>query len=139
MKKIALILSVILLSTSYTSYADIQSPPGNYDNRTRKLSRGLGNLLYGITELPSYWRRTVEREGSTAAASWGLVNGAKRSVVRMGFGLYEVVTFPFPTYKDSFRNPLPIKEKWDAHHGYHDFPRELGFQSAHDYVRSTAY
>lgn len=139
MKKIALILSLILLSSSYTSFADIQSPPGARDNRVRKLSRGLGNLVYGIVELPGYWRRSNVREGSTVAASHGIVNGATRSVIRMGFGLYEVVTFPFPTYKDGFKSPLPIKEKWDAHHGYSDYPRELGFQSAYDYVRSQPY
>ena len=75
----------------------------------------------------------------TFAASHGLVKGAKRSIVRMGFGLYEIVTFPFPTYKDGFKSPLPIKEKWDVVHGYHDFPRELGFQSVYDYVRSQPY
>ncbi len=139
MKKIALILALVLLSSSYTSFADIQSPPGGNDNRTRKLSRGLSNLVYGITELPSSWRRSNVRSGSTVAASHGLVNGAKRSVVRMGFGFYEVITFPFATHKDGFSNPLPIKEKWDSHHGYSDYPRELGFQSVYDYVRSQPY
>lgn len=139
MKKIALILSLVLLSSSYTSFADIQSPPGARDNRVRKLSRGFSNLVYGVVEIPSFWRRTLEREGSTVAAGHGLINGTKRSVVRMGFGLYEVVTFPFATYKDGFKNPLPKKEKWDAYHGYSDYPRELGFQSANDYVRSQPY
>ena len=37
------------------------------------------------------------------------------------------------------RVPLPKKEKWDVNHGYSDFPRELGFQSVHDYVRSQPY
>ena len=139
MKKIAFILAFVLMSSSIAVYADIQSPPGGRDNRTRKLGRGLGNLLYGITELPGTWRKTNLREGSTVAASHGLVKGAKRSIVRMGFGLYEIVTFPFPTYKDGFKSPLPIKEKWDVVHGYHDFPRELGFQSVYDYVRSQPY
>ena len=33
--------------------ADIQSPPGGKHNRIRKLSRGVGNVLYGINELPT--------------------------------------------------------------------------------------
>ena len=138
MKKLALILTLVLSTTTFSSFADIQSPPG-YAGRTLKLGRGLGNLVYGITELPVTWNRTRLRSGSTVAASYGIVDGAKRSVVRMGFGLYEVVTFPFPTYKDGYRSPLPKKEKWDVNHGYSDFPRELGFQSVHDYVRSQPY
>ena len=57
----------------------------------------------------------------------------------MGFGLYEIITFPFATYKGGFKSPLPVKEKWDVNHGYADYPRELGFQSVHDYVRSQPY
>ena len=139
MKKIALILSLVFLTTSIPSHADIQSPPGGKDNRVRKLSRGLANIVYGITELPGTWRKNNFREGSTVAASHGIVKGAKRSVVRMAFGLYEVVTFPFPTYKDGYLAPFPSKEKWDVNHGYADYPRELGFQSVHDYVRSQPY
>ena len=138
MKKLALILTLVLSTTTFSSFADIQSPPG-YAGRTLKLGRGLGNLVYGITELPVTWNRTRLRSGSTVAASYGIVAGAKRSVVRMGFGLYEIVTFPFPTYKAGYHSPLPKKEKWDVNHGYSDFPRELGFQSVHDYVRSQPY
>ena len=138
MKKLAIILTFVFV-TSSLSYADIQSPPGDRDNRVRKLSRGLSNMIYGITELPGTWRNNNKREGSTIAAGHGLVEGAKRSVVRMGFGLYEVVTFPVPTYKDGYKSPLPKKAKWDANHGYSDYPKELGFQSVYDYVRTQPY
>ena len=139
MKKIALILSLVFLTTSFSTFADIQSPPGGFDGRTRKLGRGLGNLLYGIVELPGTWNKTRLRSGSTVAASYGIVNGAKRSIVRMGYGLYEVVTFPFATYKGGFHSPLPVKDRWDSNHGYSDFPKELGFQSVYDYVRTQPY
>jgi len=139
MKKIVLLLTFVFMTSSLSTFADIQSPPGALDNRTRKLSRGLSNLIYGIVELPGTWNKTRLREGSTVGAGHGLVKGAKRSVVRMGFGLYEVVTFPFATYKDGFKSPLPVKEKWDVNHGYADYPRELGFQSVHEYVRSQPY
>ena len=139
MKKIALILTLVFMATSFSAFADIQSPPESRDNRTRKLSRGLSNLIYGIAELPGTWNKTRLRGGSTTGASHGIVKGAKRSIVRMGFGLYEIVTFPFPTYKDGFKSPLPKKERWDVNHGYSDYPRELGFQSVHDYVRSQPY
>ncbi|MFT4549336.1 MAG: putative exosortase-associated protein (TIGR04073 family) [Verrucomicrobiales bacterium] len=139
MKKLALILTFVLATTSFTAFADIQSPPGSRDNRVRKLSRGLSNMIYGITELPASWRKSNMREGSTVAAGHGIVNGAKRSVVRMGFGLYEVVTFPFATYKDGFKSPIPKKLKWDVNHGYSDYPSELGFQSVYDYGRTQPY
>jgi putative exosortase-associated protein (TIGR04073 family) len=139
MKKLALILTFVFATTTLSVYADIQSPPGGRDNRVRKLSRGLSNMIYGIVELPATWDKTRLREGSTVAAGHGIVSGAKRSVVRMGFGLYEVITFPFATYKGGFSSPLPKKEKWDVNHGYHDFPRELGFQSVYEYTRSQPY
>jgi len=137
MKKIALLFAFALFASS--AYADIQSPPGGRDNRISKLSRGLSNIVYGVVEVPGTWNKTRLRGGSTQGASLGLVTGAKRSIVRMGFGLYEVVTFPFPTYKDGYKSPLPKKEKWDVNHGYSAYPRELGFQSVNEYVRSQPY
>jgi hypothetical protein len=34
-----------------TAFADIQQPPGSDYGPTRKLGRGLGNVLFGPTEL----------------------------------------------------------------------------------------
>lgn len=41
-----------LLTASF-ALADIQQPPSSEWGPTRKLGRGLGNICYGITELPT--------------------------------------------------------------------------------------
>lgn len=136
MKKIVLIL--LTFSIVSTGLADIQSPPGAKYNRMRKLSRAVANIVYGFNEIPATWRRTNDSEGSSVGASHGLLNGGKRSIVRLGFGVYEFLTFPFPTYKDSYRAPGK-KIWWDLNHGYSEFPPELGFRSEFDYTRDQSW
>ena len=47
---LSLIAAVTVCSVAQ---ADIQSPPGHHFNWSRKLSRGIGNLLYGVaTKMP---------------------------------------------------------------------------------------
>ena len=50
--KALLPVAVLLLTLSLAS-ADIQQPPSSEWGPTRKLGRGLGNIAYGITELPT--------------------------------------------------------------------------------------
>jgi len=136
MKKIVLILLTLSVATS--GMADIQSPPGGKHDRMRKLSRSIANILYGFNEIPYTWTRTRDDEGPTVAFTHGILNGGKRSIVRLGFGAYEFVTFPFATYKGSYRNPGK-KLWWDLNHGYTEFPPELGFKSERTYTRSQRW
>ena len=52
-------------------------------------------------------RRSIEQtminDGSDLAYSLGAVRGFKRSLVRTGVGIYEVVTFPIPKYNSRKR------------------------------------
>ena len=139
MKKIVLILFAIgIVATPALSFADIQSPPGGKNTRIRKLSRAFANVIYGFNEIPATWAKTNRYEGVSAAASYGIIEGGKRTIVRFGFGAYELVTFPFPTYKGGYK-PVGKKAWWDLNHGYTEFPPELGFRSHLDYVRSQTY
>ncbi len=140
MKKIVLILLAIgIVATPATlSFGDIQSPPAGKNTRIRKLSRAIANLAYGISEIPFTWARTNTYEGVSAAGTYGFVEGTKRSIVRLGFGAYEFVTFPFPTYKGGYK-PVGKKIWWDLNHGYAEFPPELGFQSHLSYVRGQSW
>lgn len=138
-KLLATALTTCILVTS-SSFADIQSPPGGKHDRVRKLSRAVGNILYGINEVPSTWRRTVEEEGSVHAATYGVVKGSYRALVRAGYGVYEFATFPWPKYKDSYRPAYRGKSIWwDLNHGYQEFAPELGFQTKFDSGRSQAW
>jgi putative exosortase-associated protein (TIGR04073 family) len=133
---ITLIVSVLLGSMAM---ADIQSPPGHHFNWSRKLSRGLANIVYGATEVFNVWDRTNRSDGAHAAASDFLVEGTKRTVVRLGYGVYEVVTFPFPTYKCTYRPPYYRKEQIDPWWGYSEFSPQVGFISQTDYSRSQGW
>ena len=137
-KRIALIL-LTFISLGSLAFGDIQSPPGHHYNWSRKLSRGVGNLAYGWLEPFNVWSRTNQSEGSTAAASDFLIEGPKRTIVRMGYGLYEILTFPMPTWKLTYRPPYYRKEQVDPWFGYTQFSPELGFQSQTTYSRSQGW
>src|SRR5512147_2311296 len=66
------------------------------DTAGRKLGRGLANTLFGVAEIPIQVQATLEREGSGAAATWGVVKGLGHFFMREGVGIYEIVTFPIP-------------------------------------------
>jgi len=132
MKTLLTATFVIGLATS--SFADIQDPPSNDYGPTRKLGRGLSNLVFGLAELPTTIAKVNAREGNSAAAGYGVVRGLGRSGMRMGSGLFEFLTFPFPTkhhtYYPLLRSDIPY-----IHAGYQEFPPELGNESKYPYVR----
>lgn len=133
MKTLLSLLIVSLLAP--VAFADIQDPPMNDYGPTRKLGRGLSNILFGATELFQNPAEINEREGNAAAWTYGPVKGFGRFIVRFHAGLYEVFTFPFPTTKGSYRPPYRSNVPW-IHGGYEEFPPELGFQSKYDYSRA---
>lgn len=133
MKTLFSLLLVSLLSA--TAYADIQDPPMNDYGPTRKLGRGLSNILFGVTELFQNPAEINEREGNAAAWSYGPVKGVGRFIVRMHFGFYELLTFPFPTTRSSYRVPYRSNVPW-IHGGYDEFPPELGFETRWNYTRT---
>lgn len=130
------LLSLLLLAAlSPVALADIQDPPMNDYGPTRKLGRGLGNMVFGATELFQNPAEINEREGNSAAWSYGAVKGLGRFFFRFGVGFYEVATFPFPNYKGSYRPPYRSNIPW-IHGGYEEFPPELGFETRYNYSRT---
>jgi putative exosortase-associated protein (TIGR04073 family) len=133
MKTLLTVLALAALSTA--AFADIQDPPMNDYGPTRKLGRGLANLAFGASELTAVPCEINGREGNAAAWSYGVVKGFGRFFARIGFGLHEVATFPFPTTRGSYRPPYKSNVPW-IHGGYEEFPPELGFDSRFRYVRN---
>lgn len=140
-----LLLSTILLAMTGAVYADIQAPPASEYTSTRKLGRAVGNILYGIEELPVTMIRWNSSDGDYAGYSVGIVEGFTRTFTRMGYGLYELVTFWAPTYKCTYRPPYQgscgrsgLKE-YNVWSGFSEFPEELGFQSKYNYSRQSSY
>jgi putative exosortase-associated protein (TIGR04073 family) len=134
---VTLLLATVTLGS--LAFADIQSPPGHKFNWSRKLSRALGNLAYGASEILVTWQRSNNSDGSHAAASDMIVEGSKRTVVRVGYGIYELVTFPFPTYKATYRPPYYRKEHNDPWFGYGEFSPQVGITSHAGYSRNQSW
>ncbi len=131
------LLGCFALDQASSLRADIQDPPMLKQGPIRKLGRGLANMTSGSTELFASIEQTTDSDGSSASASYGVVRGLTRTLARFGVGVYEVVTFPFPTTKGTYapvlRKPIP----W-VHGGYEEFPPELGFDSRFDYCRTRS-
>ena len=104
-------------------------------NPIRKLSRGLSNVVFGLTEVPATMDVMNQRSGNSAAFSQGLVSGLGRTLARLGAGIYDIVTFPVPSNQGSFRSVLPAATPW-VQNGFEEFPPELGFESRFDYSRA---
>ena len=135
--KTLLLCSLLVLSAA-ACYADIQDPPANDYGPTRKLGRALANMnpIIAATEIPDSIAMINEREGNASAVTYGVLKGFGRYFFRMGAGWYEFVTFPFPTYKGSYRPFYRANIPW-IHGGYQEFPPELGFQTRYHYVQQN--
>ncbi len=132
--KIPLCLA-IFSALSVSAVADIQDPPANDYGPTRKLGRGIANVAFAATEITDAACEINEREGNAAGFSYGVVKGVGRFFARIGFGTYEIATFPFPSYRSSYRPPYRSNIPW-IHGGYEEFPPELGFDTKYRYVRT---
>ena len=131
----ALLCSLLTIMLATAAFADIQAPPASDYGPTRKLGRGLGNIAYGITEIPFQIGAINDLEGNASALSYGVVRGTGRKLARLGFGLYEVALFPLPMHKGTYYPPYQSDIPW-IHSGFSEFPPELGFETRYDYVRS---
>jgi putative exosortase-associated protein (TIGR04073 family) len=96
----------------------------------KKLGRGMNNL--GEVARWGEMRRSMEQagiwEGRSAAYGRGQVSGFNRSLLRIGSGIYEVATFPLPSYDpvltkyqtvdpnypDAYKPGLPDNTMFDA-------------------------
>jgi len=138
MRKLLLITLSLCLCGS--AAADIQAPPGNEYTSVRKLGRGVGNILFGIMEIPEQIVRKNERLGGKAGWSYGLVDGPRRAFRRVGYGFYELVTFHCPTFHGTFKPPYTRcgtddRIEMNPNDGLSEFPPELGFEGYFSHSR----
>jgi putative exosortase-associated protein (TIGR04073 family) len=130
------LLSLVLLALlGASAFADIQDPPGNDYGPTRKVTRGFANFAFGAVE-GLYQPSVINyREGNSAAFSYGIVRGGSRWIARMGWGVWEIFSFPFATNRGTYKPPYRSNIPW-IHGGMEEFPPELGFESHYRYCRS---
>ena len=117
-----------------SALADIQDPPGNDYGPTRKLGRGISNLLFAPAEGIVTATTINSQEGNSASHGYGFVKAVGRSAARHYAGFLEIVTFPFPCWHESYYPLLPSNIPY-IHGGYSEFPPELGNESKYPYVR----
>jgi putative exosortase-associated protein (TIGR04073 family) len=130
------LLSLALLTALVApALADIHDPPMNDNGPTRKLGRGLANILFSVTELSVQPTMMNEREGNNAAFTYGVLKGFGRLFQRIGYGVYETLTFPLPTTRSNYRVPYKNAVPW-IHGGLEEFPPELGWESRYRYSRT---
>jgi putative exosortase-associated protein (TIGR04073 family) len=130
----SLVAFALVLATAALCRADIHDPPSNSYGPTRKLGRGLSNLLFGWSELPTTVAKVNDEEGNSAAAGYGVVRGVGRSIMRMQAGIFEILTFPVPAVRGTYFPVLDSDVHW-IHAGYSEFPPELGNESKYPYAR----
>lgn len=124
------------LAVGIAAFADIQDPPGNDYGPTRKLGRGVSNLVWAPTEFFVTVNQVNQTEGNSAGASYGVVRGLGRTAARHVSGLIEILTFPFPIWHGTYYPILPPDVPY-IHAGYPEFPPEVGNESKYPYVRDT--
>jgi putative exosortase-associated protein (TIGR04073 family) len=124
----------LMLGLVGSALGDIQDPPANDYGPTRKLGRGLSNFFIAPAEVFVTVTTINTYDGNSAAAGYGVVRGVGRSAARHVAGLLEILTFPFPAWRESYYPMLPPDIPY-IHAGYPEFPPELGNESKYPYVR----
>ena len=128
----SLLSFLLVVAFGAAAYADIQSPPQVDMGPTRKLGRGVTNVIFGNTEILAQMDEVNFQEGNNVVVGYGLIKGVGRTMFRLGVGVWEIATFPAPFYKCSYRQPYPSNIPW-IHGGYQEFPPEIGWESRYDY------
>src|SRR5262245_55920715 len=74
----------------------------------QKLGRGFGNItsLIHLGELNRSIEQTSLFDDHSIAPTTGFIRGLNKTFARVGVGVYEVVTFPIPNYKNKDYGPI---------------------------------
>lgn len=143
MKKLVAIATVLVALTGFAA-ADIQAPPGSTYTAARKLGRAIGNIAYGIMEVPEQMVRKSDEYGRKAGWSYGAIDGTNRALRRLGYGFYELFTFTCPTYRGTFKPPYERcgednRIQMNVADGLSEFPPELGFETYFNHTRAQSF
>lgn len=135
-------LAIALSSVVVTSVAlaDIHEPPKTKYTKTRKLARGVSNIVYGWSEIPTTMYRWGEKHTEQSTGIWfaGLFQGTQRAGARLMYGFYEVWNWQKPLYKDTYKAPYP-DINYLPWRGYEEFPPQIGELTTVGYVRGRTW
>lgn len=89
---VAFFVAFIMIGGSFTAKADdawIMRP-------MEKLGRGITNVAFSFLEIPMKWSEVSGEKGGLAGLTYGTLKGVCYTVARVGVGVVDIVTFPFP-------------------------------------------
>jgi len=132
----SLAITILICLTAGIALADIQAPPASEYGPTRKLGRGINNVLFAPTEILDSIFAVNYSEGNEAAFSYGLVRGVGRTLERVKYGVFEMATFYCANNKGSYRPFLKSDIPWLSG-GYSEFAPELGWDTRYNYSRES--
>ena len=61
-----------------------------------KLGRGITNAAFCVFEIPMKWSEVSSEKGALAGLTYGTLKGVCYTVARIGVGVVDIITFPFP-------------------------------------------
>lgn len=61
-----------------------------------KLGRGIANVAFSPLEMPMRWAEVKNDQGGIAGLTYGTLRGVCFVVARIGVGIADIITFPFP-------------------------------------------
>ncbi|MBQ4315506.1 MAG: exosortase system-associated protein, TIGR04073 family [Lentisphaeria bacterium] len=62
----------------------------------QKLGRGIANVVFSPLEIPMKWWDVQNEMGGIAGITYGTLKGVCFTLVRIGVGVLDIITFPFP-------------------------------------------
>lgn len=102
----------LLLMLSALSFFSTQAMAESYPEKVgEKLGFGLANIGTGFIEIPKTVIVNSQKQGPLYGTTAGLFKGFWFAVCRTGFGIVDVVTFPFLT--EPFTTPKVIWKDFD--------------------------
>lgn len=94
------LLVLVVFSLSFMPRLSAEEPAKANDQwimlPVMKLSRGIANVAFSAFELPIKWWETNNELGGIAGITYGTLKGLCYVVARVGVGVTDIVTFPFP-------------------------------------------
>ena len=77
-------------------------PAWGTNDPATKVSRGIQNTAFGWFEIVNEIGESADKHGFWMGFPEGILRGSAFSVVRMGAGVFEIVSFPFPNGKKGY-------------------------------------
>ncbi len=85
-------VAFIMVGVSFSAKADdawIMRP-------MEKLGRGITNVAFSVLEIPMKWSEVSSEKGALAGLTYGTLKGVCYTIARIGVGVVDIITFPFP-------------------------------------------